>query len=93
MDGGFGFRRFDEDALGRFPQSVVAGRTVTFDFKLPVDGSTVHVTADRQINFSLNVLESDFRISLPVSGGAANGPIVAVIADAVIAVSTHFLTI
>ena len=55
MNGGFGFGRFDEDALGRFPQSVVAGRTVAFDFKLPVDRSTVHVTTDRQINFSLKI--------------------------------------
>ena len=53
--GGLGLRRFDEDALGGFPQSVVAGRTVAFDFKLPVDWSTVHVTADRQINFSLKI--------------------------------------
>ena len=42
---------------------------------------------------NLSVLESDFGISLPVSGGAADGPIVAVVADAVIAVSAHFLTI
>lgn len=89
----FGFRGLDEDAFRRLPKRVVARRSIALHFQLALNRTPVHVPTDCQINFRLDMFESDFAIPLPISGGASDGPVIAVVTDAVLPISAHFLPV